>query len=134
MWAQVLVPGNMYHRQLIDQVVATAVPESTDPDDVSVTLDKLDGPYPGGVHTSPWRAMLHLTLRWPRAIYLSSLPHQSPFVHCAHSTLHIVRNRASRCQATNRARDIESKQAGSPCFLRPSQSSLPRTSADTIFR
>ncbi|KAI0285915.1 clathrin heavy chain 1 [Russula aff. rugulosa BPL654] len=38
LWAQVLVPDNMYRRQLIDQVVATAVPESTDPDDVSITV------------------------------------------------------------------------------------------------
>ncbi|KIY52907.1 clathrin heavy chain [Fistulina hepatica ATCC 64428] len=38
LWAQVLVSDNMYRRQLIDQVVATAVPESTDPDDVSVTV------------------------------------------------------------------------------------------------
>jgi clathrin heavy chain len=55
LWAQVLVPDNMHRRQLIDQVsmslqsaltmlsifsqvVATAVPESTDPDDVSVTV------------------------------------------------------------------------------------------------
>ena len=54
LWAQVLVPDNMYRRQLVDQVstrvlesstrliisqvVATAVPESTDPDDVSVTV------------------------------------------------------------------------------------------------
>ncbi|EPQ56784.1 hypothetical protein GLOTRDRAFT_21533, partial [Gloeophyllum trabeum ATCC 11539] len=51
LWAQVLVPDNIHRRQLIDQaciiyafptrlgcVVATAVPESTDPDDVSVTV------------------------------------------------------------------------------------------------
>lgn len=38
LWAQVLVPDNMYRRQLIDQVVAAAVPESTDPDDVSLTV------------------------------------------------------------------------------------------------
>jgi clathrin heavy chain len=55
LWAQVLIPDNMYRRQLIDQVsmspqntftmlkifsqvVATAIPESTDPDDVSVTV------------------------------------------------------------------------------------------------
>ncbi|KAH9975866.1 clathrin heavy chain 1 [Lactifluus volemus] len=38
LWAQVLVSDNIYRRQLIDQVVTTAVPESTDPDDVSVTV------------------------------------------------------------------------------------------------
>ncbi|KAL1731173.1 hypothetical protein EV714DRAFT_249463 [Schizophyllum commune] len=38
LWAQVLVPDNIYRRQLIDQVVATAIPECTDPDDVSVTV------------------------------------------------------------------------------------------------
>ncbi|KAI8996350.1 clathrin heavy chain [Trametes punicea] len=38
LWAQVLRPDNIYRRQLIDQIVATALPESTDPDDVSVTV------------------------------------------------------------------------------------------------
>lgn len=38
LWAQVLRPDNMHRRQLIDQIVATAVPECTDPDDVSVTV------------------------------------------------------------------------------------------------
>ncbi|KAL7409328.1 clathrin heavy chain 1 [Mrakia frigida] len=38
LWAQVLVPDNIHRRQLIDQIIATAVPESTDPDDVSVTV------------------------------------------------------------------------------------------------
>ncbi|KAF9258879.1 clathrin heavy chain [Marasmius fiardii PR-910] len=38
LWAQVLVPDNMYRRQLIDQLVATALPESTNPDDVSITV------------------------------------------------------------------------------------------------
>ncbi|KAL8278246.1 hypothetical protein RQP46_009419 [Phenoliferia psychrophenolica] len=38
LWAQVLSPDNTHKRQLIDQVVATAVPESTDPEDVSVTV------------------------------------------------------------------------------------------------
>ncbi|KZT27788.1 clathrin heavy chain 1 [Neolentinus lepideus HHB14362 ss-1] len=38
LWAQVLVPDNIHRRQLIDQIVATAVPESTDPDDVSITV------------------------------------------------------------------------------------------------
>lgn len=38
LWAQVLTPDNIHRRQLIDQVIATAMPESTDPDDVSVTV------------------------------------------------------------------------------------------------
>jgi clathrin heavy chain len=38
LWAQVLVPDNMHRRALIDQIVATALPESSDPDDVSVTV------------------------------------------------------------------------------------------------
>ncbi|KAL0060881.1 Clathrin heavy chain [Marasmius tenuissimus] len=38
LWAQVLVSDNMHRRQLIDQLVATALPESTNPDDVSVTV------------------------------------------------------------------------------------------------
>lgn len=38
LWSQVLVPDNIHRRQLIDQVISTAVPESTDPDDVSVTV------------------------------------------------------------------------------------------------
>ncbi|KAK7061131.1 Clathrin heavy chain [Paramarasmius palmivorus] len=38
LWAQVLVPDNMYRRQLIDQLVATALVECTDPDDVSITV------------------------------------------------------------------------------------------------
>ncbi|KAJ3982556.1 hypothetical protein F5890DRAFT_1529120 [Lentinula detonsa] len=38
LWAQVLVPDNIHRRALIDQIVATALPESTDPDDVSVTV------------------------------------------------------------------------------------------------
>ncbi|KAK2465631.1 hypothetical protein APHAL10511_002175 [Amanita phalloides] len=38
LWAQVLVHDNIYRRQLIDQLVATAIPESTDPDDVSTTV------------------------------------------------------------------------------------------------
>ncbi|KAF9078161.1 hypothetical protein BDP27DRAFT_1253219 [Rhodocollybia butyracea] len=38
LWAQVLVPENIHRRALIDQIVATALPESTDPDDVSVTV------------------------------------------------------------------------------------------------
>lgn len=38
LWAQVLVPDNVHRRALIDQVVATAIPESTDADDVAVTV------------------------------------------------------------------------------------------------
>jgi clathrin heavy chain len=38
LWAQVLVPDNMHRRPLIDQIVATAIPECTDPDDVSTTV------------------------------------------------------------------------------------------------
>ena len=38
LWQQVLQGDNLHKRQLIDQVVATAVPESTDPEDVSVTV------------------------------------------------------------------------------------------------
>ncbi|PWN22946.1 putative CHC1-clathrin heavy chain [Microstroma glucosiphilum] len=38
LWAQVLHPENVHRRQLVDQVVTTAVPESTNPDDVSVTV------------------------------------------------------------------------------------------------
>ncbi|QRW17148.1 Clathrin [Rhizoctonia solani] len=39
LWQQVLVSDNLHRRQLIDQVTATAVPESTDPDDVSIILE-----------------------------------------------------------------------------------------------
>ncbi|ETW78923.1 hypothetical protein HETIRDRAFT_155976 [Heterobasidion irregulare TC 32-1] len=38
LWAQVLSSENMHRRQLIDQITATAIPECTDPDDVSVTV------------------------------------------------------------------------------------------------
>ncbi|EJD07554.1 clathrin heavy chain [Fomitiporia mediterranea MF3/22] len=38
LWQQVLVPDNVHRRQLIDQIIATALPECTDPDDVSVTV------------------------------------------------------------------------------------------------
>ncbi|KAG8220859.1 hypothetical protein J3R82DRAFT_2354 [Butyriboletus roseoflavus] len=38
LWAQVLVHDNVHRRALIDQIVATALPECTDPDDVSVTV------------------------------------------------------------------------------------------------
>jgi len=62
--------------------------------------------------------------------YIFPLYHTKP-VHA--STLHIVRNWASWCQVINCAHDTETKQAGSPHFLRPSLSSLPETSADSIF-
>ncbi|KAF8159760.1 hypothetical protein B0H34DRAFT_858496 [Crassisporium funariophilum] len=38
LWAQVLVHDNVHRRALIDQIVATALPECTDPDDVSITV------------------------------------------------------------------------------------------------
>ncbi|CAI6011217.1 unnamed protein product [Closterium sp. NIES-65] len=38
LWAIVLTPENEYRRQLIDQVVSTALPESKNPDQVSVTV------------------------------------------------------------------------------------------------
>ncbi|CAH7670842.1 clathrin, heavy polypeptide [Phakopsora pachyrhizi] len=38
LWAQVLQPDNMYKRQLVDQVVSVAVPESQNPEDISVTV------------------------------------------------------------------------------------------------
>ncbi|KAF7309605.1 Clathrin heavy chain [Mycena indigotica] len=38
LWAQVLSGENIHRRQLIDQIVATALPECTDPDDVSITV------------------------------------------------------------------------------------------------
>ncbi|EJD47981.1 clathrin heavy chain [Auricularia subglabra TFB-10046 SS5] len=38
LWAQVLSPDNGHRRQLIDQIISTAIPECTDPDDVSVTV------------------------------------------------------------------------------------------------
>ena len=38
LWATVLSPANDHRRALVDQVVATAVPESTNPDDVSVAV------------------------------------------------------------------------------------------------
>ncbi|POV97439.1 hypothetical protein PSTT_15059 [Puccinia striiformis] len=38
LWAQTLQPDNMHRRQLVDQVVSTAVPESQNPEDVSVTV------------------------------------------------------------------------------------------------
>lgn len=38
LWATVLSPENQYRRSLVDQVVATALPESKDPEDVSLTV------------------------------------------------------------------------------------------------
>ncbi|KAI9221518.1 hypothetical protein BC828DRAFT_404854 [Blastocladiella britannica] len=38
LWAMVLVETNQYRRAVIDQVVATALPETQDPEDVSVTV------------------------------------------------------------------------------------------------
>ncbi len=38
LWALVLDVGNSYRRQLIDQVVASALPETQDPEDVSISV------------------------------------------------------------------------------------------------
>ena len=38
LWKHVLDPENVHRRQLIDQVVQTALPENQDPDDVSITV------------------------------------------------------------------------------------------------
>lgn len=38
LWNTVLNEKNAYKRQLIDQVVATALPETQDPEDVSITV------------------------------------------------------------------------------------------------
>ncbi len=38
LWGVVLTPDNTYRRQLIDQVVQTALSETQDPEDVSVTV------------------------------------------------------------------------------------------------
>ena len=38
LWAIVLTPDNTFRRQLIDQVVQTALSETQDPEDVSVTV------------------------------------------------------------------------------------------------
>ncbi|KAF8428163.1 armadillo-type protein [Tirmania nivea] len=38
LWAFVLSPNSLYRRSLIDQVVATAVPEASDPEDVSIAV------------------------------------------------------------------------------------------------
>ncbi|VDK24361.1 unnamed protein product [Anisakis simplex] len=38
LWAQVLAEDNQYRRQLIDQVVQTALSETQDPEDISTTV------------------------------------------------------------------------------------------------
>lgn len=38
LWAFVLSPNNMHRRSVIDQVISTAVPESTEPDKVSIAV------------------------------------------------------------------------------------------------
>jgi clathrin heavy chain len=38
LWNSVLEPSNEHRRSLIDQVVSTALPETQDPEDVSVTV------------------------------------------------------------------------------------------------
>jgi clathrin heavy chain len=38
LWATVLTPENSYRRQLIDQVVSTALPETQDPENVSISV------------------------------------------------------------------------------------------------
>jgi clathrin heavy chain len=38
LWEKVLTPENQFRRQLIDQVVSTALPESKNPEQVSVTV------------------------------------------------------------------------------------------------
>eukprot|EP01025_Chloroclados_australasicus_P037130 TRINITY_DN3781_c1_g3_i1.p1 TRINITY_DN3781_c1_g3~~TRINITY_DN3781_c1_g3_i1.p1 ORF type:complete len:1706 (-),score=246.11 TRINITY_DN3781_c1_g3_i1:418-5535(-) len=38
LWSKVLTPDNQYRRQLVDQVVSTALPESKNPEQVSVTV------------------------------------------------------------------------------------------------
>ena len=38
LWAEVLDVANQYRRQLIDQVVQTALSETQDPDEISVTV------------------------------------------------------------------------------------------------
>ncbi|RXK35208.1 clathrin heavy chain [Tremella mesenterica] len=49
LWTQVLDPESIHRRALVDQVIATAIPECTDPDDVSVTV----------------KAFLHMELHGP---------------------------------------------------------------------
>lgn len=38
LWAEVLNENNQYRRQLIDQVVQTALSETQDPEDISITV------------------------------------------------------------------------------------------------
>lgn len=38
LWEKVLSPNNEYRRQLVDQVVSTALPESKSPKQVSATV------------------------------------------------------------------------------------------------
>lgn len=38
LWAFVLSPNNIHRRSVVDQVISTAVPESTEPDKVSVAV------------------------------------------------------------------------------------------------
>ncbi|KIV94317.1 hypothetical protein PV10_02093 [Exophiala mesophila] len=47
-WAFVLAPNNVHKRSLVDQVVSTAVPESSEPDKVSIAVKAfLDADLPG---------------------------------------------------------------------------------------
>jgi clathrin heavy chain len=43
LWTKVLLPGNQYRRNVIDQVVSTALPESTNADEVSATVKAFIG-------------------------------------------------------------------------------------------
>jgi len=64
LWTQVLNPESIHRRALIDQVVATAIPECTDPDDVSVTV----------------KAFMHMELHGPLLELLEKIIlDQSPF-------------------------------------------------------
>ena len=64
LWTQVLNPESIHRRALIDQVVATAIPECTDPDDVSVTV----------------KAFMHMELHGPLLELLEKIIlEQSPF-------------------------------------------------------
>ena len=64
LWIQVLNPESIHRRALIDQVVATAIPEATDPDDVSTTV----------------QAFIHMELHGPLLELLEKIIlEQSPF-------------------------------------------------------
>ncbi|KAL1407009.1 Clathrin heavy chain [Vanrija albida] len=64
LWTQVLNPESIHRRALIDQVIATAIPESTDPDDVSVTV----------------KAFMHMELHGPLLELLEKIIlEESPF-------------------------------------------------------